>query len=337
MNKLMKMSVLLLSSMFVFNACSDKNNDPEPDNETPERVLILNEGGFLKGNASIDVYNVEGNQLEEDVFFSKNNRPLGDVLQSVTVSGNQLYWIVNNSGKIEVTDQQLRSVGTITGFTSPRNMAVLNGKGYVTDLFSGKIWVTDLASAKITDSIVAPGWSEGILAAEGEIWVARPSQKYIYRIDVTLNTLKDSIELPSGASELVSDNKGNIWVLCGGNQANNVKASVVRIRLSDRTVIADLPFEGQYPSRLRYNAGMVYFVVGGEVFRVAEDASTAGLAWLSAASAYGLNIDPQTQNVWVGNARDFSGKSEVSVYDPQGNKIKSLETGVATNGFLFLN
>lgn len=335
MNRLFKFSVLL-SFVFVLNACNESNNEPQPSEEDNPKVMILNEGGFLKGNASFDLYDKTEEALSEDVFFALNNRPLGDVLQSVVLSADKLYWVVNNSGKIEVTDKQGRSQASITGFTSPRYMAVMNGKGYVSDLFSGKIWVTDLMANKITDSILAPGWSEGIVATEGEVWVARPSFKSIYRIDISGNVLKDSIELSSGASELIADGKGNIWALCGGNSSNNVKASITQIRLSDRKILSEIFFDGQYPSRLRYHQGNVYFVVSGDVYRVAENASEAGIAWLSGVAAYGLEIDPQNGEVWIGNAKDFTGKSEVTVYSQQGDKLKTLQTGVATNGFLFL-
>lgn len=331
--------LLFLWPLLLAGVCSSCSESPE--NELVENIegriiYVLNEGGFQKGNASIDAYNPESKQIQSGRFFQKNNRPLGDVLQSVQNWNNQLCWVVNNSGKIEITDAKLGSVATITGMTSPRYMAILSNKAYVTDLFSNYIWVVDLSAASIIDSIAVSGWTEGIATDNaGQVWFTRPSSAFIYKIDPSSNGITDSIEVSAGAYELVKDEAGNFWVLCSGNSTNSIKPALCSVNPSTKEVGWRSDFDGEYPSKLRFNAGNVYFLMGGKVY-VKKDAGNK-LEMLSEeiSSAYGLGIDPMTKEIYVSDAKDFNMASEVHVYNAAGQLKNSFSTGVATNGFLF--
>jgi hypothetical protein len=52
-------------------------------------------------------------------------------------------------------------------------------------------------------------------------------------------------------------------------------------------------------------------------------------------SFYGLGIAPNTGNIFIGDAVDYSSKGKVHIYDANGVFIESFDAGYLPNGFLF--
>ena len=164
--------VLMLTAIMTSCEEEDKNTDP-PANYNSEGVYIINEGGFMAGNASVSYLNLENMAMTGDIFQSVNGFPLGDVAQSMTINNGKGYIIVNNSQKVEVvnlTDFTLQA--TVSGFSGPRYMAVWNNKGYVTDWFSDEVKVVDLGSNTIIKSIPAGTGPEHLCIASNKVYVA---------------------------------------------------------------------------------------------------------------------------------------------------------------------
>ncbi|MEZ5071812.1 MAG: hypothetical protein R2751_12855 [Bacteroidales bacterium] len=118
-------------------------------------VLVVHEGNFGYGNASLSHYDPATGLLVNDVFFKRNGLPLGDVAQSVTVDDSLIYAVMNNSGKIMVMDRtDFRFVGKITGLTSPRYLHLINGeKAYVSDLYARSLAIVDPRTLDVTGRI----------------------------------------------------------------------------------------------------------------------------------------------------------------------------------------
>ena len=74
----------LLSSICILlflSACSKSDEPPGTDLFVSNGVLIANEGNFQWGNASLSYYDIENNQVHNNLFQAVNNRLLGDVFQ----------------------------------------------------------------------------------------------------------------------------------------------------------------------------------------------------------------------------------------------------------------
>lgn len=142
----------LLSASLFLVGCSDDLDVKEPvlppteeDNGDPNaerlRAIIVNEGQFGYGTSSLTTLTTWGN-VEQDVFRRINDRPMGDVAQSMTRIGDYYYVPLNNSKKIEVFEvDTYKSVETMS--IGLNNMIPM----YVTHLGGDSIFVTNQKSS----------------------------------------------------------------------------------------------------------------------------------------------------------------------------------------------
>jgi hypothetical protein len=124
-------------------------------------VYILNEGTFTFGNASISYYNPETKEVIQDVFYKVNGRLIGDVLQSAIIDEDQIWWVINNSQKVErTTKNSLKSKAVYAGFSSPRYALIDDGDLIVTELYGAGIWKLDTSMGCIEQNYPTGGWTE---------------------------------------------------------------------------------------------------------------------------------------------------------------------------------
>ena len=188
-------------------------------------LFISNEGNFTYGNASLSYYDITHSALvtnedgSNDIFYSANGIPLGDVAQSAIVRGNTVYVIINNSGVIFAIDRRTAKItGTIRGLTSPRYMHFLSDtKAYVTDLYARAITIVNPESCQITGRIdVNNGYgpqhpTEQMVQYKNFVFTNCWSyDNKILVIDSDTDSVVDSIEVGIQPTSLVIDKYDNI-------------------------------------------------------------------------------------------------------------------------------
>ncbi|MGL4293045.1 MAG: YncE family protein [Bacteroidales bacterium] len=115
-NELIHRAVCFLCPCVMFIACDENINYQEinPDNLKDYRAIVVNEGQFGYGTSSLTLLMPDG-KPEQDVFRKTNGRPMGDVAQSMTRIGDNLYVPLNNSRKVEVFDANtFKSIETLS-------------------------------------------------------------------------------------------------------------------------------------------------------------------------------------------------------------------------------
>ena len=147
---------------------------------------------------------------------------------SMALSGDYAYIVVNNSGKIEVTDPNtLKSTGTITGLNSPRNILFINSlKAYVTSLYSKEIAIVNLATNSITGSINIRRTSEAVLKIGDKAYISCWVSGFeIMVVNTITDQVIDSIIVGHEPESMALDKNDNIWVLCSGGYSGEYLSS----------------------------------------------------------------------------------------------------------------
>jgi DNA-binding beta-propeller fold protein YncE len=349
----MKNAYFLLSllALLWFSNCDKADEQPDPGMIAAAGVFVLNEGLFTQGNASVGYFALEDEQWTADLFQAANNRPLGDILQSMTIVENQAYLVLNNSQRIEVVDvQTFQSVGAIEGLGSPRYLLPLgNGQAYVSDLFGGQIQVVNLAERSLVQTIPLPeSWAEQLAQVGEEVFVACPSSwgqppsRWLYVIDTRTHSVVDSIAVGLSPQALALDGEGKLWVLCAGDFASATPGGLYRIDPASKAVLKALPFSDTnigFAPRLAIDAagGRLYYTKDGlyAVSVQSEALPSQPLIPAQGREFYGLGIEPESGRIWLGDARDYQSRGQVLYFEPNGELIDAFEAGFLPNGFVF--
>lgn len=332
--------LLALFGLTLLIGCTDENGMTTPSPTKPRgaayRILVGNEGGFTYGNASLSVIDPTTGGVSEQIIQAANGRPLGDVLQSMTLLDGRLYLALNNSGRVEVIDtSDYGIIGSITGLTSPRYVQQAGAnKLYVSDFQADALSVVDAARLEVTGTIPLAGWTEEMLLVDTEMWVTNRYSDYVYVVDTATDTVRDSIEVAYGSGAIGRDAAGKVWVYCAGDLTGERDGGLYRINPAAQAVEQSFPLSsdlGLYP-RLAFDAegdtlfylqdGLRVLPVGATQLPVEPLIPATGHNW------YGVGYDAVADQLWLCDARDFQRRGEVVQYDRLGNMLGRYEAGV---------
>ncbi|MGL5683243.1 MAG: DUF5074 domain-containing protein [Marinifilaceae bacterium] len=232
MERLFNIKYLTFIALLTSFMCScDSNEKIEEIEETGiYRGIVINEGQFGYGTSSLTLFTHDG-QAQQDVFRKVNSRPMGDVAQSMTRIGDNLYVPLNNSKKLEVFNHEtFKSVETISidEDVIPMYVQHLGGDSIaVTDQMwrnsSSKLMIIDINHGterpKLRRTVKTPGQTFQMQLTDGKLFVAgtiltvfdlgaitEDKMRYIYT---------DGGETIQSAdfSKLVKDRDGMLWTL----------------------------------------------------------------------------------------------------------------------------
>ncbi len=117
----MKRVLFFLSFFMIILAGCNKSNNDNPSGNWSNSVFIVNEGPFQTGSGSISAFNRESLEVTNNLFETANGRPLGNIVQSMSVYKDRGFIVVNNANKIEVVNlKDFKSDTTIENLALPR-------------------------------------------------------------------------------------------------------------------------------------------------------------------------------------------------------------------------
>lgn len=343
----MKSQFLFLFPFCLFLLASCVKDKPEPVKEelvsfsNKAKVYVVNEGNFMSGNASVSLYDPGTNSVVEDFYKTQNGTGMGDVAQSMYYYNSDYYLVVNNSNKVVVCDREMKMKASVSGFTSPRYfLPVGNSKAYVSDLYSNSIQVVNLSTKSISGNIPCYGWTEQMAQVYNKVFVCNVKRDLCFVIDVTTNKKTDSISVGPNASSLVRDANDKIWVLSAGNATASVLARLSRI--NPQTLQVDQYFDfstGDSPSALCLNKGKdTLFFLNKGIFKMGINSSSLPSQPIVAQgnrNYYGLGVQGDTYRIYASDALDFIQRSNVYIFDMNGNEKSFFKAGTNANGFWF--
>ncbi len=353
--------VFLLSVLF--GACK-KVEDPQKNSSIissstfAQGVFITNEGPFGSGTGTVSFYDRKLNTVRADIFQEVNNRPLGNVVQSMEIIGDKAYIVVNNANKIEVVNAStFKSVGSIANLEYPRYiLSDGKGKAYISQWSSpGRIAVVQLDNLKILKTIVVADGPERMLLFGDKLYVVNTggfgSENKVSVINTLTDELEQNITTGDSPNSLVLDANHKIWILCGGKKvyagapsyeldtAASTAGSLLMLDAISGQIEKSLSFSSKvlFPSNLCLNKekNQLFFNGGDGVY--AMKISDAVLPQQSIVNKvfYSLAYDTVSTYLYGSDPLDYQGKGEVYRYNSYGMEIDHFQAGIIPGNFTF--
>jgi len=314
-------------------------------------VFIVNEGKFNSNTGSISHYDPSSGKMIGDVFMQANGRPLGDVVQSMAITGDTGVIVVNNSQKIEMVNlRTFVSIGSVTGIDYPRHFLPLgDGTGLLTaGSFGGSVYRIDLKTLRVTDTLAVGNGPETLVRMNNRVYVVNSGgwtiDSTVSVIDLDTFSIIDTIPVGDQPADIVC--AGNyLWVLCSGRVLYNndwsqviyeSDAQITRISFSDHTttsMIIGQKGDGYNPRRLALGSdgSTLFFDEAGGVYRVEADLTTAPEGPVIRKRVYGLETNRYGE-LYTFIAPGFDMNGYMLRYNMNGMLVDSATVGIAPNG-----
>ncbi len=338
-----RLGVLSIVILLVFGCKKDKPFWPQfPAQEdvvldsSATHIFILNEGNFTFENASITAHEIETGNTRQQVFEKENGKSLGDVAQSMLVSGDIGFLAINNSNQIKKVKLPSLKEITTKAVETPR-YCLLSSKGelWVSSLNGKEIVVLDTADLLVVRTVKTTNWIEEMEESDNHIFACNVKGNSVDVFSV-VGAFVQSIAVGKQPQSIVEDENGFLWVLCDGgfNPRDRENATLHKIDPIKRAVLYTYIFDDieASPSRLNYNAstGKLYFI-NRSVFEFnvqGEKAEPTELFKIDGANFYGLGINQLNDQLIVCDVRDYVKNGVVYVLDETGKQLIEFEAGV---------
>lgn len=340
---------------FLFTSCTDDDSSEAPLGDYDNGVLILNQGGFGNGNASLSYLSNDLNTFQNNIFALVNPTvTLGDTSQDVGFFNNLAYVVLNGSNKIEIINRYtLAHVATIsTGLSNPRYIEFARGKGYVTNWGNGGstsddyIAVLNLTTNTVSTTIPVAEGPERIIEENDKLYVAHAGGYGYGNTISVINTTTDTVQTTITVGDVpnsLEEEDGYLYVICGGKAAwtgTETLGKLVKIRLSNNTVTSTIDFPiGQHPSNLEIEDNRLYYTVDSDIYKTTLSATTLPTAELFSTTEQGVygvySFAVENNKVYIGDAIDYSSNGKIYVYSLTGDLLTDKTVGVIPAGFYF--
>lgn len=208
-------------------------NDNMKDDITKSNLYILCEGNFGSSNATLWSVDLDETDpaVNANIYETLTGNNLGDIGQLLTINGDELYVIMNNSHTVEVLDisEGVTFISTIeVPSASPRKLEIVGDTGYLSCWGINGVLTIDLNLFSIQDTILLEGMPEDIVHHNGFLYVSMTmntdwsNDNEIKVIDINsgIPALVDSFEVVYGPGQLIQNNNqlfaASIYYGCGG-------------------------------------------------------------------------------------------------------------------------
>lgn len=353
--KFSKLVLIALVSSVFFVSCTNDNDDKDvPLGNYDNGALILNQGGFGKGNASVSYLSDDFITQQNNIFSLVNPTiTLGDTGQDIGFNGDLAFIVLNVSNKIEVVNRYtMKQVATIsTGLDNPRYIAFSNGKGFVTNWGDGGnsaddyVAVVNLSNYSITKIAVAEG-PERIVADNNKLYVAHKGGygfgSTISVINATTNVVSTTIKVGDVPNSLEMSN-GSLYVICEGKPSysgTETAGSFMKLNVSNNTVSSTINFPVKsHPANLDIVNSDVFYTVDSAIFKSTLSATALPATPLFTTTAQGVygvySFAVHNTKIYVGDAGDYKSNGKIYIYSSTGALEKEYTVGVIPAGFYF--
>lgn len=338
-HKLFLIPVLLLITIF---SCKKNDSPPPVTPVVTTGVYTLNQGLYQQNNTMLTYYDFASAMPTTDYFKNVNGFGLGDTGDDFIVYGSKVYIVMNVSGYVAVADAiGVKFKDTIDFKNAGVNRGPENIVGFGSNVFvsstDGTVAVIDTSSLSILKFITVGSNPAQMAISGNNLYVSNTggfSASYdstVSIIDLTSLTETAKITVGINPGSIASDNSGNIYVACTGDYGA-VLPKLVKVSLSTNTVV--LIADSAVGTIRYYNNSLIttggYLGAANVGILSPADFSAIRPSFITdgtpIVNPYGLDIDPATGDVYVGDAKDYISSGMVYCFDKTGKKKFSFST-----------
>lgn len=321
--------VFLLSGLL--SACH-KEYGPQAENGSILRpdsnaVIIVNEGNFQWGNASIGQYNPERKSYEDGLYRNANNQPLGDVIQEAHRIEDQYYLVMNGSNEIVICDLNWNEISASPGVRAPVHLAYYANSLWLTDLYSPIIRQYDLNGNLLTERNLGFAnadifsWDKELHFYQGANW------KYL---DSLNGDFKEFSRPPGQIEQILRLDAGAIVAYKNGN--------VLHWTSRTGNVNSLASFQLPLSFRVTDDAKNRFFSYDGDSLYAHYPQNSYGRSAILAIDCenfYGLSFHEPSESLFLFDARSFVQPHRVRRIEANtGEVLDDFEAGALPSGLL---
>lgn len=312
-----------------------------PESGFRNGILVANEGNFGRPNADISYISSDLSQIDNNLYNTTNGESLGDVLQDVGFSGNNAYFVMNNSNKIVVTDRYTfsKKAEITEGINQPRYITFANNYIYISntpdfsDATKGYVSVYNSKDYSFVKKIEVFNTTERLESIGNYVFVQNASWgsgKNITQINTQSNEIVDVISLNENIVKILTYNN-SLYVMTNGSSD-----SYVYQYDSEGEWVKTITILGiSNAKNINIDNNIIYFTAGTKAYSLPISGGTPNTLfevedtlWYN---FYSFNVINGL--IYTSDAKYFSQNSEINIYTTSGTLIKTLTAGIGTNAF----
>lgn len=329
--------------LFFSLSCTSEYEETITEISYQNGYFITNEGNYGQPNAEVSFITKDLNLLQNDIYKANNNNEnLGDVLQTMVVSGDKAFLLLNNSNKIQVVNRYtFKKIGTITSeINQPRYMAAANNMLYVSnDQYLGAKYVSVYKTSDLSfvKKITFSDTAERVVSAGGNIFVQNATYGFgntLTKINTTTNEIDGTpIPVPNGNINKTIAYNNNVYVIAEGTANSYLYEISPAGTITKNITLTNIP----NATNLQIDGGKFFFSSANKIYSMDLNATAAPTAPIITAvdggqyyTLYGFNV--MDGRIFTSDVKGFSQASEMNVYTTSGTLIKKFTVGMGANG-----
>ncbi|MCF7809115.1 MAG: hypothetical protein K9M49_10450 [Candidatus Marinimicrobia bacterium] len=196
---LVTMTVLILLLLSACDLLDPNEGDDQDGQGMSAQYFVISEGNYGQNNASLWSIDESLSESMGPLVWNTSDNPLGDVGQSMTLDGNVLYLVLNNSHEIKsltLADSLQYSTTIDLPGASPRQILVQGSmdRAFISSWGLGAILILDLSSSTVSDTIRLNGLPGEMLISDDKLYVSMNA-------DTDWQSMDQVLELNIGSAE----------------------------------------------------------------------------------------------------------------------------------------
>lgn len=338
---------------------------PENHDARPARMYLLNEGNMGSNKASIDVVDFRTGIFNRNIYPEKNPsviKELGDVGNDIQIYRDRLYAVINCSHKVEVMEAATGK--RIMHFDIPncRYIRFFRNHAYVSSYVApvridpaaprGAVYRIDLRSNRIVSRVRVGFQPEELEIHNGYLFVANSGgyrtpnyDNTVSVVDINRNKQVAMIPVAINLHRLKIDRYGKIWVSSRGDYINVGSNLYVLEKTGNApwsytvTKAMDIPCtnmalkgDSLYVYSVEYNMDtkqntVTYGIVDVKKKELVSNGFITDGTEKEITIPYGIAVNPETEEIYVTDAKNYVSSGVLHCYAPDGKKRWSVRTG----------